>query len=108
MSLLDYLRDVEQITSLKNGCAEGACGACMVLVNGIAQRACILKLSKLEGKDIITVEGTALVETLEAVKDTFYNNKNVGIACAFKNAGLGVGIPDTGRCRIVVENVILY
>lgn len=57
MSLLDYLRDVEQITSLKNGCAEGACGACMVLVNGIAQRACILKLSRLEGKDIITVEG---------------------------------------------------
>lgn len=52
----------------------------------------------------IADEGTALVETLEAVKDTFYNNKNVGISCAFKNAGLGVGIPDTGRCRIVIKD----
>ncbi|MFU7517827.1 molybdopterin cofactor-binding domain-containing protein, partial [Clostridium sp. HCS.1] len=46
----------------------------------------------------------ALVETLEAVNDTFYNNKHVGIACAFKNAGLGVGIPDNGRCRIVIKD----
>ncbi|MDZ5035471.1 molybdopterin cofactor-binding domain-containing protein, partial [Clostridium perfringens] len=49
----------------------------------------------------IADEGTALVETLEAVKDAYENNDHVGIACAFKNAGLGVGIPDTGRCRIV-------
>lgn len=57
MSLLDYLRDVAKLTSVKNGCAEGACGACMVLVDGIAQRACLLKLSKLDNKEIITVEG---------------------------------------------------
>lgn len=57
ISLIDYLRDVEQLTSVKNGCAEGACGACMVLVNGVAQRACIQKISRLENKEVITVEG---------------------------------------------------
>ena len=57
MGLLDYLRDVEQLTSVKNGCAEGACGACMVLIDGVAQRACLQKLSRLENKEVITVEG---------------------------------------------------
>ncbi|WP_411170585.1 selenium-dependent xanthine dehydrogenase [Clostridium sp. MB05] len=57
MGLLDYLRDIAQLTSVKNGCAEGACGACMVLVDGVAQRACIQKLSRLENKEVITVEG---------------------------------------------------
>ena len=52
----------------------------------------------------IADDSTALIETLEAVKDEFDNpdNKYVGIACAMKNAGLGVGIPDTGRCKLVV------
>ncbi|MDR1018676.1 MAG: selenium-dependent xanthine dehydrogenase [Lachnospiraceae bacterium] len=52
----------------------------------------------------IVDESTALVETLEAVKDVFANNKYVGIACAMKNAGVGVGIPDYGRVRLCVEN----
>ncbi len=47
---------------------------------------------------------TGLVETLEAVKPYFDNAKYVGLACAMKNAGVGVGIPDTGRCRLVVED----
>ncbi|NFH68878.1 selenium-dependent xanthine dehydrogenase [Clostridium botulinum] len=50
----------------------------------------------------IADEGTALVETLEAVKDIYYGNKYSGIACTFKNAGVGVGIPDTGRCKVKV------
>ncbi|MGL5764526.1 MAG: selenium-dependent xanthine dehydrogenase [Sarcina sp.] len=46
--------------------------------------------------------GTAFVETLEAVKDEYNNNKIVGIASAFKNAGIGVGIPDIGRCNLAI------
>ena len=52
-------------------------------------------------------ESTGLVETLEAVKDIYYSNKNVGIACAMKNAGVGVGLPDYGRCKIVVKDGIV-
>lgn len=51
---------------------------------------------------------TGLVETLEAVRPYFDSGKYVGIACAMKNAGVGVGIPDTGRCRLVVEDGKLH
>lgn len=56
----------------------------------------------------IADEGTALVETLEAVKEEFEKNKNAGIACAMKNAGIGVGLPDIGRATISVENGKLH
>lgn len=52
-------------------------------------------------------ESTALIETLEAVKPYYDANPNAGLACAIKNAGLGVGVPDTGRCRLVIEDGII-
>ncbi|MFV0411797.1 MAG: selenium-dependent xanthine dehydrogenase [Oscillospiraceae bacterium] len=55
--LLSFLRDDLRITSAKVGCSAGACGACTVLVDGRASRACIFSLEKLQGKNIITVEG---------------------------------------------------
>lgn len=51
----------------------------------------------------IVDESTGLVETLEAIKPYYDAAKYVGIGCAMKNAGVGVGIPDTGRCRLVVD-----
>ncbi len=51
----------------------------------------------------IVDESTGLVETLLAVKDQFDNAKVKGIACAMKNAGVGVGLPDWGRCKLIVE-----
>lgn len=51
----------------------------------------------------IAGEDTALAETLEAVKPYFDANPKAGLACAFKNTGLGMGIPDTGRCALAVE-----
>ncbi len=47
---------------------------------------------------------TALIETLEAVKDEYEKAEFAGIACGIKNSGLGVGVPDTGRCKASVEN----
>ncbi len=47
---------------------------------------------------------TGLAETLEAVKEAYYGNPIVGIGCALKNAGVGVGLPDTGRARLIVED----
>ena len=57
LSLLTYLREELNLTSVKNGCGEGACGACTVLVDGKKQKACVLKLSRLEGKNVLTAEG---------------------------------------------------
>lgn len=59
MNLLEYLREEARLTSVKNGCGEGACGACMVLVDGRAKRACALTLGKVQGKQVVTVEGLA-------------------------------------------------
>lgn len=56
-TLINYLREECDLTSVKNGCGEGACGACMVLVDEKATKACILKSDKIEGKEIQTVEG---------------------------------------------------
>ena len=52
----------------------------------------------------IAPANTGLVETLEAVREVCENNKYVGLACAMKNAGVGVGIPDTGRCILAVQD----
>ncbi len=55
--LLPFLRDDLRLTSVKDGCSEGACGTCTVLIDGKAVKACTRKLSQLEGKTILTVEG---------------------------------------------------
>ncbi len=56
----------------------------------------------------IADKSTALLETLDAVKEIYDRNPDCGIACAIKNSGLGVGVPDTGRCKITVENGKAY
>ncbi len=57
MPLLWYLRDELGLTGTKFGCGIAACGACTVHVNGEAQRACMLPVSTLEGKSVVTIEG---------------------------------------------------
>ena len=74
MNLLDYLRDELNLTSVKNGCSEGACGACMVLVDGKPARACLFNTAKLEGKRVVTLEGLS-----EREKEVY--------AWSFANAG---------------------
>ncbi|CAH2213746.1 selenium-dependent xanthine dehydrogenase [Tepidibacter aestuarii] len=53
-------------------------------------------------------EGTAMEETLLAVKEEYEKHPYTGIACAFKNSGLGVGVPDIGRCRLTVLGGKVY
>ena len=55
--LIRFLRDEMHLTSVKDGCSEGACGACMILADGKPVRACILSTAKAHGKNILTVEG---------------------------------------------------
>ena len=57
IKLMRFLRDTLRLTSVKDGCSEGACGTCTVIVDGKAQRSCVLPVSKFDGKNIITVEG---------------------------------------------------
>ncbi len=60
--LIRFLRDTLGLTSVKDGCSEGACGTCTVLIDGKATRACIPQTDKLAGKCVVTVEGLSEFE----------------------------------------------
>ena len=83
--LLRYLRDDLRLTSCKDGCSEGACGTCTILVDGRAMRACILTTRKAAGKHILTVEGLTVAE-----KEAFvYAFGKVGaVQCGFCIPGM--------------------
>lgn len=55
--LLRFLRDELRLTSVKDGCSEGACGTCHVLIDGKLTKACVPSTDKLAGKSVLTVEG---------------------------------------------------
>jgi selenium-dependent xanthine dehydrogenase len=61
-NLLEYLRADARMTSVKDGCAEGVCGTCSVIVNGKAVRACALTVAKVQGKSVTTSEGLSARE----------------------------------------------
>lgn len=85
MNFLEYLREKLDITSVKNGCGEGACGACSLLVDGKKMRACLLTTAKASGKEILTVEGLTQNE-----KDVYeYSFSKVGaVQCGFCIPGM--------------------
>ena len=56
-NLLYFLREDMGITSVKDGCSSGACGTCTVIMDGKASRACLVKMSGIEGRNIVTLEG---------------------------------------------------
>lgn len=56
-TLLRFLREELRLTGAKDGCGQGHCGACMVLVDGKPTRACLIKIARLDGKRIETIEG---------------------------------------------------
>ena len=55
--LLRFLRDDLHLTAAKDGCSEGVCGTCTVLVDGKKTKACTVSLSRLAGRKVLTVEG---------------------------------------------------
>ena len=55
--LLRFLRDELRLTSVKDGCSQGACGACTVIIDGVTCKACVPDTDSLDGKSVITVEG---------------------------------------------------
>ena len=58
-----FLRDEMHLTSVKDGCSQGACGACTVLIDGETCKACVLQTDRLEGRSIITVDGLSKWES---------------------------------------------
>ncbi|MBI3001420.1 MAG: (2Fe-2S)-binding protein [Deltaproteobacteria bacterium] len=73
-TLLAVLRDYLNLTGTKDGCGEGVCGACTVLVDGRPVSSCLLLASYAEGKNITTIEGVATDGGLHALQKAFLDN----------------------------------
>jgi CO/xanthine dehydrogenase Mo-binding subunit/aerobic-type carbon monoxide dehydrogenase small subunit (CoxS/CutS family) len=86
MTLLSYLRDRMQLTGTKDGCSEGSCGTCMVLVDGEAEKACLLKMGKLHNREILTIEALAPEGQLHPVQEAFVEHG--ALQCGFCTPGL--------------------
>jgi len=69
--LLDVLRHDLHLTGTKEGCGEGECGACSVLLNGALVNSCLVPLGQVDGAEIETVEGLGTDERLHAVQHAF-------------------------------------
>jgi aldehyde oxidoreductase len=83
--LLRYLRDTLHLTSVKDGCSEGACGTCHVLIDGKPTKACVPQTDKLEGKTILTVEG---LSDWEKEVYTFAFGEAGAVQCGFCIPGM--------------------
>ena len=90
--LIDYLRNDLNLTGTKRGCDDRACGACTVIINGIAKRSCKTKLKDLNNAKIITIEGLSTChsehseESLHPIQKAFLD---VGaVQCGFCTPGM--------------------
>ena len=69
--LLDVVRQQLHLTGTKEGCGEGECGACAMLLDGELVNSCLVPVLQAEGRSVTTIEGVADGERLHAVQDAF-------------------------------------
>lgn len=84
--LIDFLRDDLKLKGTKEGCGEGECGACTVIVNGKAINSCLMLASSADGKNVITIEGVSDKDKLHPIQEAFME---VGaIQCGYCTPGM--------------------
>jgi len=86
MTLVHFLRDELGLTGTKEGCGEGDCGACTVIVDGISVNSCLYLAVLAEGKEILTIEGLEKNGTMHEIQEAFI--KHGAIQCGFCSPGM--------------------
>lgn len=84
--LIDVLRENFRLTGTKEGCGEGECGACTVLVDGEAVNACLIPIAQMEGKSIETIESLGTPEKLSRLQESFHHGG--GVQCGICTPGM--------------------
>lgn len=84
--LLDLLREDLGLMGTKEGCGEGECGACTVLVDGTPRLSCLTAAVQVEGRDVLTIEGLAASGELHPLQSAFI--ATAGVQCGFCTPGL--------------------
>lgn len=85
-TLLYVLREVLNMTGTKCGCSTNDCGACKVLIDDEAKNSCVLLAKNLEGRNIVTIEGVSIGESLHPVQQAFVDAG--AIQCGFCTPGM--------------------
>ena len=84
--LLDFLREDLHLTGTKEGCGEGECGACTVIIDGTAQHSCLTMTGQVDGCEIITIEGLEKDGELDALQKAFIEHS--AFQCGFCTPGM--------------------
>ena len=84
--LLDVLREDLHLTGTKEGCGEGECGACAIILNGDLVNSCLIPALQAEGTQITTIEGIAIDERLHPIQQCFLENG--GAQCGICTPGM--------------------
>lgn len=84
--LLDVLRNDFNLTGVKEGCGEGECGACAVLLNHKIVNSCSVALASVDGCTVTTIEGFAKTEQYQVIKNSF--SETGGVQCGFCTPGM--------------------
>ncbi|MFW6319671.1 MAG: (2Fe-2S)-binding protein [Bacillota bacterium] len=77
LRLLDILREDLKLTGVKEGCGEGECGACSVLIDGKIVNSCMVPLGNIAGKHIMTIEGFKTTKQFKVIEEAFVHEGSV-------------------------------
>ncbi len=88
--LLDVLRERLGVLSVKEGCGEGECGACAVILNGKLTNSCLVPMISVEGTEILTIEGIKETEEYAIIRDAM--EKAGAVQCGFCTPGMVLAI----------------
>jgi len=84
-TLLSFLRDTLDLTGAKEGCNEGECGACVVLLDGVAVNSCLILAAEADGHEVTTIEGIGDGENLHPLQRAFLDHH--AVQCGFCTPG---------------------
>jgi aerobic carbon-monoxide dehydrogenase small subunit len=84
--LLDFIRDDMHLSGTKEGCGEGSCGACVVLMDGYSVNSCLIPMANVVGHEIITIDGFKKTEEFKVLSEAFAEEG--GSQCGFCTPGM--------------------
>ena len=106
--LSDFLRHALELTGTHVGCEHGVCGACTVLVDGVATRSCLMLAVQAEGAEVTTVEALAKADSMHPLQEAF--KRHHALQCGFCTSGIlmaVIGEAKSGRSLDEVTGPVL-
>jgi len=88
--LLDFIRDDLKLTGTKEGCGEGECGACTIIVNNKAVNSCLMFTSEINGTNVLTIEGLEKNGEIDIIQKAFIDKG--AVQCGFCTPGFIMSI----------------